>query len=352
MPIWFVSVLVDGQEEALRLDTGGLGFTKMAGLLLGQGQVLRGDDGFGPAVAGASRNSNHDADVIVIGSGMGGLTTAAPHDGCGTVSQYTLEFPVLGRHGGVDSTCGSIGPDYLRWMFRWLQRCGRSRGMVLAVLAAAMVGLVPSSATADAGGLALRLDPTMASDPARPAPPPGALRGALEAAPPDAGALDFDLLGEAPAPTAGPDAGALRTRRTILTLHQGLGIGLVGLSVATVAVGQLDYNDKFNGGPNTGKYRAPHAVLAYTTAGVFAVTGLTALLAPSPVEAPATLDWVMVHRIALFTATAAMAAQVGLGIYTASREGYVDQAGVAKVHLVLGYVTLAAIAAGVGALVF
>jgi hypothetical protein len=45
-----------------------------------------------------------------------------------------------------------------------------------------------------------------------------------------------------------------------------------------------------------------------------------------------------------------MAAQVGLGIYTARREGYLDQQDTAQIHLAIGYATLAAVATGVAAL--
>jgi hypothetical protein len=164
------------------------------------------------------------------------------------------------------------------------------------------------------------------------------------------GSLDFDLLGEAkPAPKI--DEGALRRRRGMLNFHQGLGFALSGLEIATVVVGQLNYNDKF-GGPNTDKYRLTHAVLAYTTLGVFAVNGAIALLAPNPLETPRSFDRVMVHRIAMAAAALGMVAEGVLGAYTRSREGYLNQERIATVHLAIGYATLAAMGVGVGALVF
>jgi hypothetical protein len=166
------------------------------------------------------------------------------------------------------------------------------------------------------------------------------------------GSLDFDLLGAAEPPPDAADAGALRLRRRMLTAHQALGIGLVGLHLGTTVVGQLNYSDKFSSGPNTGRYRLSHAALAYSTLGVFAVNGALALFAPSPVKQPMKLDRVMVHRISMATATAGMLAQAGLGIYTSGREGYLNQERLGQVHLAIGYVTLAALATGVGALVF
>ena len=164
--------------------------------------------------------------------------------------------------------------------------------------------------------------------------------------------MDFDLLGAPKPPPPPPDAGALRVRRSMLTAHQAIGFGLVGLQLATTIVGQLNYSDRFHGGPSTARYQLSHAALAYTTLGVFAVNGVIALLAPSPVKKPAQMDRVMVHRIGLFTAAAGMAAQGVLGIYTRQREGYLDQERIATVHLAVGYVTLVAMAVGVGALVF
>ncbi|HET6923441.1 MAG TPA: hypothetical protein VFI16_09855 [Anaeromyxobacteraceae bacterium] len=168
----------------------------------------------------------------------------------------------------------------------------------------------------------------------------------------DKPSLDFDLLGEARPPPQPFDARELRLRRAMLTVHQGIGFGLLGLQLATTVVGQLNYLDRFAGGPQTGRYRLAHQVLAYSTLGVFAVNGIIALLAPSPIKAPRKLDRIMVHRIALLVATAGMAAQAGLGIYTRERVGYLDQERLATAHLAVGYATLAAVLTGVAVLIF
>jgi hypothetical protein len=167
-----------------------------------------------------------------------------------------------------------------------------------------------------------------------------------EAAP----SLDFDLLGEAEPPPETVDAGRLRLRRRMLTWHQGIGLGLLGLQLATTVAGQLNYSDRYAGGPQTLRYRRTHQALAYSTLGVFAVNGALALLAPSP-GTPRKLDRVMVHRIAMFTAAAGMLAQGVLGVYTRERVGHLDQERFATAHLVVGYATLAAVLTGVGALV-
>jgi len=168
------------------------------------------------------------------------------------------------------------------------------------------------------------------------------------------GSLDFDLLGEAKEPQDRPDPKAMKRRRTLLTWHQGVGFGLVALQLGATVSGQLNFNDKFGGDApaNTGKYRITHGVLAYSTLAAFVGSGTLAFLAPTPVKRDLRWDRVMLHRISMFTAAAGMAAQAGLGIYTASREGFVNQEKFAKTHLAIGYVTLAAVATGVGALVF
>ncbi|MBK9519635.1 MAG: hypothetical protein IPO09_20370 [Anaeromyxobacter sp.] len=231
-------------------------------------------------------------------------------------------------------------PDHPRRHRSWL------------LLAAALAALAPRPAAAWQERLSLHLEPPLGGLLAG-GPGVGA-RSDLHVtlAAPEPQGLDFDLLGAAAPPADAPDQAALERRRTMLNLHQGLGFALLGLTVATTAVGQLSFDDKFNGGPNTERYALSHKVLAYGTAGVFAATGLLALLAPAPVKAPARLDRMMVHRIAMITAAVAMAAQVGLGIYTASREGYVNQRDVAEAHLALGYLTTAAVAGGVAVLVF
>jgi hypothetical protein len=171
------------------------------------------------------------------------------------------------------------------------------------------------------------------------------------AAPANGASMDFDLLGEATPPPDAPNARALRLRRKMLTAHQAIGFGLVGLQLAATGVGQLNYSDRFAGGPSTARYELTHATLAYTTLGVFATNGLLALLAPSP-GTPRKLDRVMIHRIAMFTAAAGIATQVVLGITTRERVGRLDQERLATAHLVVGYATLAAVLTGVGALVF
>jgi hypothetical protein len=178
------------------------------------------------------------------------------------------------------------------------------------------------------------------------------LRVALAAAPPSS-SLDFDLLGKpAAAPKESEEDARMRKRHKYLQAHQKVGLAVLGLELATVVVGQLNYNDKF-GTANTGKYVLPHKVLAYTTFGVFAVGGTLALLAPRPAKKPDRgWDRVRVHKLGMLLATAGMVAQAVYGIQTRQREGYLDQEQIAKTHLILGYGTLLATGVAVGALVF
>ncbi len=176
------------------------------------------------------------------------------------------------------------------------------------------------------------------ANPPPPAPAPGP------------GSLDFDLLG-APPKTKQVDEHALHVRRTMLKWHQGVGLGMFALQLATTVVGQLNYTDKF-GGDNTGKWVQPHAVLAFSTLAAFVATGTLAILAPKPFERHEGFDRVSLHKVAMFTAAAGMLAQGVLGVWTQSREGYLNQQSIGAVHLAIGYVTLAAVATGIGALVF
>jgi hypothetical protein len=163
--------------------------------------------------------------------------------------------------------------------------------------------------------------------------------------------LDFDLLGEPPKPAVPKEDPALRQRRKMLNLHQGLGLGLLGLQVASTVTGQLNYNDKF-GVANTDQFKLTHKAIVYTNAVAFAVVGGIALFAPADKTAPPRgFGRTTVHKICMAIATAGMVAQIPLGIATVNREGYLDQKKYGDAHLAVGYVTLAAMLVGVGVLV-
>lgn len=176
------------------------------------------------------------------------------------------------------------------------------------------------------------------------APPP-------PATPTTPSALDFDLLGK-PLPPLQIDAGAMRTRRTMLTLHQGFGFALEALMLGSMITGQLNYNDRFNG-PSTGRYENIHKIFTFSTLGVFATTGLLAAFAPSPVETESRgLDRVRLHEIGMIGAALGMAAEGTLGILTVHNEGRTSQASLARTHLIIGYTTFAFMTAAVSALIF
>jgi hypothetical protein len=167
--------------------------------------------------------------------------------------------------------------------------------------------------------------------------------------------LDFDLLDQAaPAPALIDPLLEQRisTRRTMLTMHQTVGLGLVGLMGATMLTGQLNYLDRF-GGPSTARYEAPHKWFATATLVTFAGAGLLAWFTPVPMErASEGIDRATLHKAGMIGATAGMAAEGILGVLTASREGYASQSGLARAHLAIGYLTLLCMSVGVGALVF
>jgi len=188
--------------------------------------------------------------------------------------------------------------------------------------------------------------PTPARVPAAPPPAPPAPHASM----------DFDLLGDEGKVAIDPDAveiqKAMNRRRALLTAHQVTGFALSGLMIGTMVTGQLNYSDKF-GGPNTNRYLTAHAVSSISTEAVFAVAGVLALFAPTPIKQPKGSSWSRadVHRYGMLGATGGMVAEAVLGFYTASREGYVNQSGVAAAHLAVGYTTLAFMMVAVGALV-
>jgi hypothetical protein len=168
----------------------------------------------------------------------------------------------------------------------------------------------------------------------------------------DAPSMDFDLLGEAPKPVVPAEDPSLQRRRKLLNWHQGLGIGLFALQIASTVTGQLNYNDKF-GVSNTGRYKAVHAGVTYLNLAAFAVVGTLALLAPTEKNAPPRqFGRTSIHKIGMAVATALMITQGYLGVRTAQQEGYLNQQTYGRAHLVVGYATLAVMSVAVGVLVF
>jgi hypothetical protein len=191
--------------------------------------------------------------------------------------------------------------------------------------------------------------------PAVPAAAPPASEPARAASEVGGADLGFDLLGpgEKPTAVASVDDESPSLRRKMLTYHPLLGIGLLVCETATVVLGQLNYSDRFGGGPSSARYELSHKVLAWSTSALFVGTGMLALLAPSPSgKQHQGFDRVLLHKLGMFTAAAGMVAQIALGVYTASREGYQNQESLARAHLAIGYVTLGATYVGVGGIVF
>jgi len=218
----------------------------------------------------------------------------------------------------------------------------RAPGAVLPWVALLCLAAVPRPAAAG-----MLLDEELRLDLGRP------VLLALATTPPDP-SLDFDLLGKPKTPEKRIDDAALKRRRTMLDLHQKIGLGLVALQAATTIAGQLNYSDKYGGRspPVTGRYELSHSVLAYTTLGVFAVDGALALLAPGSQVKKEKWDRTTLHKVGMALAAAGMAAQGVVGIWADRREGYLDQKRLATTHRVIGYATLVAVGVGVGAIVF
>jgi hypothetical protein len=202
--------------------------------------------------------------------------------------------------------------------------------------------------------------PTTAPEakPEAPAPPPPSeakipTATKSDAAAPPASNLDFDLLPESSATKADPQLEAqIHTRRSMLLIHQALGIATVVLITTGVVFGQLNYDDRFGGGPSNGTYEVWHS--SFVTAGTitFIGAGTLALLAPVPLTKHSGFDTITVHKWSMLVASLCFAAEIPLGIYTVSQEGHANQASLALAHLILGYVTATALAVGTAALFF
>jgi len=169
---------------------------------------------------------------------------------------------------------------------------------------------------------------------------------------------DVDLLPKPAAPDPAEAARlqeldrSLQQRRTMLQYHQLGGMLTVASLGATVIFGQLNYNDKYGGGGDTGQWANWHKYSAFLSAGIFAATGALAIFAPSPLPKPARLDTVMVHRIAMGVATAGLVTQIILGVVTAGKGGSASQKDFAMAHQIVGYTTFAATAVGFAVLTF
>jgi hypothetical protein len=167
-------------------------------------------------------------------------------------------------------------------------------------------------------------------------------------------ALDFDFFGgpaggkgeDGAGATAAGEEGELaaksRTRRWMLKTHQTLGILTWASLVATVTIGQLNYNELYGGG-GSNKWQNWHRGLVISTSALFAATGTFALLAPTPYKKPLHFDTGLVHRIAVIGATLGMVTEGVLGWITTHQ----GDAGnphnlrtMAQVHQIVGYTTL------------
>ncbi len=177
-----------------------------------------------------------------------------------------------------------------------------------------------------------------------PAPPPAEAKPSLTPRPPSS--LDFELL-PPPKEKGNPELERqVRTRRELLTLHQGAGFATLAALVATTVVGQLDFDDRFRGGGDTGKYHGWHTGLAIGTSALFAGTGALALLAPKPYPTPLRLDTAVLHKIAMGAAAAGMVTQIVLGVVSRGQTGSVSERNLATAHQIVGYGTLGAMTVG------
>lgn len=169
--------------------------------------------------------------------------------------------------------------------------------------------------------------------------------------------LDFDLLEPAPpadvAQVVDPELERrIARRRTLLQLHQGLGVAMAAGLTTTVVLGQLQFNDSFRGGGDTRELMPWHRGFALGTTALFATVGLLGALAPTAYEKEPRWDTVRFHKLFMVLATVGMLTQVVLGYEAANNHGNLTEVRLATAHQVVGYVTLGAVAAGMVSLAF
>jgi hypothetical protein len=165
--------------------------------------------------------------------------------------------------------------------------------------------------------------------------------------------LDFDFFGDksGAAAVAGgglsPEDADLaqqsHTRRWMLKTHQTLGIATWLALLATVTVGQLNYNELYGGGGGSNQWQTPHRALVISTSALFAATATFALLAPTPYKKPLRLDTGLVHRIAVIGATVGMLTEGVLGWITTRQADAGNPHNLrtmARTHQIVGYTTL------------
>ncbi|NBD12718.1 MULTISPECIES: hypothetical protein [Corallococcus] len=168
--------------------------------------------------------------------------------------------------------------------------------------------------------------------------------------------LDFDLLtpeSEASAGLLDPNLeGQLKTRRTMLKLHQGLGLAMAGGLTAATVLGQIQFNRSFRGHGDDRSLLAWHRGVVIGTSVLFATVATLGVLAPDPVERAFQWDTVTFHKIFMSLATAGMITQAVLGILATDSYGELREPKLATAHQVVGYATLGCVAAGIVTLTF
>lgn len=169
--------------------------------------------------------------------------------------------------------------------------------------------------------------------------------------------LDFDLLESAPpadvAQVVDPALERrIHQRRTMLKLHQGLGVAMAAGLTTTVVLGQLQLNDSFRGGEDNRKLLPWHTGFVIGTSALFTTVGMLGVLAPTPYEKQGGWDTVRFHKLFMVLATVGMLTQAVLGSLATDSYGDLSEPRLVTAHQIVGYATLGAVAAGMVSLAF
>jgi hypothetical protein len=135
----------------------------------------------------------------------------------------------------------------------------------------------------------------------------------------------------------------LRTRHTMLKMHQFVGIATVGGMLVSIYYGQQIKNGKY-------QYVKQMDVMGFTAVGLYATTGLLQLLAPPPLiirKSKGSWSSIKVHRTLAYVHFTGMIATPALGYYL-HKHGY----NLITYHQVSAYLTTAALASAMVVMTF
>ena len=138
----------------------------------------------------------------------------------------------------------------------------------------------------------------------------------------------------------------LAVRRTMLTMHQIGGFLTLGSMLTAVYFGQKSLSSPYTGQRND-PYRSSHQTFVTTTIGLYAATGLLAILSPPPLIRRDETSTITIHKTLAWIHVAGMIVTPILGkqIFKRGPVGRYADVNQARYHQISAYITTAVFAA-------